>query len=276
MYSLQELETETTVLAMGAAKQRDRAARTFRQALESGSAPTGEYRAIRRNGSTFPALVSSRAMVKDGRLVGIRGILIDVSQRVEAARRVQNALSDTIHALAVTTEMRDPYTAGHQERVTHIACAIGQEMGLSEDRLEGLRVAGILHDVGKILVPAEILSTPTVLTPTEFGLVEIRSESAYEILRAIQLPCPVADIVLQHHEPMDGSGYPKGIRGDAILLETRILGVADVAEAIVSHRPCRPARPMAAAARAAGTLYGAEVAAACMRLFERGTLPLMG
>jgi putative nucleotidyltransferase with HDIG domain len=176
--------------------------------------------------------------------------------------------------------MRDPYTAGHQERVTQLACAIGQELGLSEDRLEGLRVAGILHDVGKVSVPAEILSKPTILTPTEFGLVKIHPESGYEILRAIHFPWPVADIVLQHHERMDGSGYPKGLRGDAILLEARILGVADVVEAIVSHRPYRPARPMAAAVedvvRAAGTLYDKEVVTACKRLFERGALPLMG
>jgi len=279
-YSAQEIETGTTVFDMVAAEQRDRAVRTFGQALGSGSVPTGEYTAIRKDGSTFPALISSRAIVKDGRPVGIRGILIDISERVEAARRVQNALSETIHALAVTTEMRDPYTAGHQERVTQLACAIGQEMGLSEDRLEGLRVAGILHDVGKVSVPAEILSKPTVLTPTEFGLVKIHPESGYEILRAIHFPWPVAEIVLQHHERMDGSGYPKGIRDDAILLEARILGVADVVEAIVSHRPYRPARPMAAAvedvARAAGTLYDAEVVAACKRLFERGALPLMG
>lgn len=278
-YSEQELETGTTIFEMVTAEQRDRAAKTFRQALESGSVPTGEYTAIRKDGSTFPALISSRAIVKDGRPVGIRGILIDISERVEAARRVQNALSDTIRALAVTTEMRDPYTAGHQERVTQIACAIGREMRLSEDRLEGLRVAGTLHDVGKVSVPAEILSKPTVLTPTEFGLVKIHPESGYEILRAIHFPWPVADIVLQHHERIDGSGYPKGIRDGSILLEARILGVADVVEAIVSHRPYRPARPMAAAVedvvRAAGTLYDADVVAACKRLFDEGRLPLM-
>ncbi len=278
-YSTQELETGTTVFEMIAVGQRDRATRTFQQALESGSVPTGEYTAIRKDGSTFPALISSRAIVKDGRPVGIRGILIDISERVETARRVQNALSETIRALAVTTEMRDPYTAGHQERVTRIACAIGQEMGLSEDRLEGLRVAGILHDVGKVSVPAEILSKPTVLTSTEFGLVKIHPESGYEILRTIHFPWPVADIVLQHHERMDGSGYPKGIRDDAILLEARILGVADVVEAIVSHRPYRPARPMAAAVedvvRAAGTLYDEKVVTACKKLFDEGRLPLM-
>lgn len=278
-YSAQEIEAGTTVFEMVAADQRDRAAKTFGQALESGSVPTGEYTAIRKDGSTFPALISSRAILRDGHPVGIRGILIDISERVEAARRVENALSETIRALAVTTEMRDPYTAGHQERVTELACAIGQEMGLSRDRLEGVRVAGILHDVGKVSVPAEILSKPTVLTPTEFGLVKIHPEAGYEILRAIHFPWPVADIVLQHHERMDGSGYPRGLSGDAILVEARILAVADVVEAMVSHRPYRPAQTMAKAVedvvRASGTLYDDEVVATCKRLFDQGRLPLM-
>ena len=277
-YSEDDIREGRNLVEMVTDEERVRAATTLRQAIEKGSVPSGEYTARRKDGSTFPSLVSSRAVAKDGRVIGIRGILIDISERVEAARRVESALAGTIRALAVTTEMRDPYTAGHQERVTQLACAIAQEMGLSENRLEGLRVAGTLHDVGKVSVPAEILSKPTTLTPTEFGLVKVHPQSGYEILRAIDFPWPVADIVLQHHERMDGSGYPQGLRGDAIALEARILAVADVIEAIVSHRPYRAAQPMATAlnevVRAAGTLYDADVVAACRKLYEEKRLPL--
>jgi PAS domain S-box-containing protein len=277
-YSEGDIRGGKSIIEMVADEERDRAATTLRQAVEKGSVPSGEYTALRKDGSTFPSLVSSRAVVKDGRAVGIRGILIDITERVEAARRIESALEGTIRALAVTTEMRDPYTAGHQERVTRLAAAIGQEIGLSQNRLEGLRVAGTLHDVGKVSVPAEILSKPTSLTPTEFGLVKVHPQSGYEILQAIDFPWPVADIVLQHHERMDGSGYPRGLIGDVIVLEARILAVADVIEAIVSHRPYRPAQPMATAmdvvVRAAGTLYDADVVAACKKLYEEKRLPL--
>ncbi|MDD5646404.1 MAG: PAS domain S-box protein, partial [Candidatus Bipolaricaulis sp.] len=278
-YREAEIADGKTLFDMVVGEERGRAATTLRRTIVDGLVPSGEYTAVRKDRSTFPALVSSRAVVKDGRAVGIRGILIDITERVEAARRIENALAGTIRALAVTTEMRDPYTAGHQERVTELACAIGRELGLSMDRLEGLRVAGTLHDIGKVSVPAEILSKPTSLTPTEFGLVKVHPEAGYEILRAISFPWPVADIVLQHHERVDGTGYPRGLHGDAILLEARILAVADVVEAIVSHRPYRPAQRMERAveelARGAGTLYDRDVVAACQRLFDRGGLPPM-
>jgi PAS domain S-box-containing protein/putative nucleotidyltransferase with HDIG domain len=260
--------------------ERERALRTFQVAVEKGEVPAGEYTALRRDGTTFPALISSRAVTRDGKAVGTRGILVDITERVEASRRIERALAGTIHALAVTTEMRDPYTAGHQERVTRLAVAIGRKLGLSGQALEGLRVAGTLHDVGKVSVPAEILSKPTELTPIEFGLVRSHPETGHAILHQIEFPWPVAEIVLQHHERSDGSGYPHGLRGDEILLEARILAVADSVEAMASHRPYRAALGLDAAlgevARGAGTTYDEDVVSACLSLFAEDGFRLDG
>ena len=270
-YDEEEIVGHKSITDMVAEGERERAARTMRRAIEDREVPTGEYTAVRRDGSSFPALVSSRAIMHDGRPIGVRGILIDISERVEAARRVERALAGTIHALAVTTEMRDPYTAGHQERVTKLAVAIGRKMELPEARLEGLRVAGLLHDVGKVSVPAEILSKPTELTQIEFALVRSHPETGHAILREIDFPWPVADIVLQHHERMDGSGYPNGLHGEEILLEARILAVADTVEAMASHRPYRAAfgiaEVLAELARGAGSIFDAAAASACQELF---------
>jgi len=270
-YSEGEIVRQRSVAEMVIEEQRERAARTFRRAAEVGEVPAGEYTALRSDGKTFPALVSSRAIVRDGKPIGVRGVLVDITERVEAARRIERALSGTIHALAVTTEMRDPYTAGHQERVTRLAMAMAARMGLPADRVEGLRVAGLLHDVGKVSVPAEILSKPTGLSAIELALVRSHSEAGYAIVREIAFPWPVATIVLQHHERMDGSGYPSGLRGEEILLEARILAVADSVEAMASHRPYRAAlgieEALAELARGRGTAYDVDAASACLSLF---------
>jgi PAS domain S-box-containing protein/putative nucleotidyltransferase with HDIG domain len=273
-YSEDEIVRQRNIAEMVIEEQREQAARTFRRAAEVGEVPAGEYTALRSDGTTFPALVSSRAIMRDGKAIGVRGILIDITERVEAARRIERALSGTIHALAMTTEMRDPYTAGHQEGVTRLAMAMAGRMGLPADRLEGLRVAGLLHDVGKVSVPAEILNKPTGLSTIELALVRAHSETGYAILREIEFPWPVAAIVLQHHERMDGSGYPSGLRGEEILLEAQILAVADSVEAMASHRPYRPALGIDAALTdiRAGreTRYDQQVVDACVALFESG------
>lgn len=186
-----------------------------------------------------------------------------------------NQLEGTIHALATTVEMRDPYTAGHQRRVAELACAIAEEMGLSKDQIEGIHVAGLLHDIGKIAIPAEILTKPTKLTKLEFELITTHSQVSHDILKGIEFPWPVADIVVQHHERLDGSGYPNGLKGDEILLEARILAVADVVEAMASHRPYRPAlgidKALAEIEEKRGRLYASEVVDACLKLFrEKG------
>ncbi len=154
---------------------------------------------------------------------------------------IQKMLGATIHAMVLTVESRDPYTAGHQERVAQFACDIANEMGLSKDRIEGLRLAALLHDIGKIRIPVAILNRPKKLLDVEFDILKIHPEIGYNILKNIPSPWPFAEIAHQHHERLDGSGYPQGLSGDEILLEARILAVADVIEAMSSHRPYRPA-----------------------------------
>ena len=193
-------------------------------------------------------------------------------ERRQSAERLLKAMQDTVHAMALTVETRDPYTAGHQRRVVQIACAVAKEMSLSEHQIDGSRMAGIIHDIGKISVPAEILGKTGRLKENEFGIIKAHPHTGYDILKGIDFPWPVAQIVLQHHERMDGSGYPQGLSGEEILLEARILGVADVVEAIASHRPYRPALGIDAAMeeieKNKGVLYDRDVAETCLRLFR--------
>jgi putative nucleotidyltransferase with HDIG domain len=188
---------------------------------------------------------------------------------------LRQASDGMINAIAAIVERRDPYTAGHQKRTARVACAIAGQLGLSEDRIEGLRMAGIIHDIGKIYVPAEILSKPGRLTELEFSMVKAHSQVGYDILKDIQFPWPIAQIVLQHHEKIDGSGYPQGLKGNEILLEARILAAADTVEAISSHRPYRPAvgldKALEELEEKSGVLYDAAIVEACLILFrEKG------
>jgi len=197
-----------------------------------------------------------------------------LKQSFEELRR---NLKGTIHALAAVVEMKDPYTAGHQRRVSGLAGVIAKDMGLSDEKIEGVRMAGLIHDIGKLSVPAEILSKPSQLTGTEFDLLKAHPQVAYDILKAIHFPWPVAEIVLQHHERMDGSGYPQGLKGDDILLEARILAVADVVEAMSSHRPYRPALGIDKAKeeirKNKGKLYDPDVVASCLRVCSEKSRP---
>jgi PAS domain S-box-containing protein len=184
---------------------------------------------------------------------------------------LQKALEGTVHALASAVEIRDPYTAGHQRRVTQLACAIANEIGLPEEQIEGLRMAGLIHDLGKISVPAEVLSKPGRLHDIEYGLIKAHPQIGHDILKDLDFPWPLAHIVLQHHERLDGSGYPQGLSDGEIMLEARILAVADVVEAMASHRPYRPAHSIENAleeiSQNRGVLYDAEVVDACLKLF---------
>jgi putative nucleotidyltransferase with HDIG domain len=193
----------------------------------------------------------------------------------ESFEKLKKALNGTVYALTEILQRRDPYTAGHQGRVAELACSIAQEMGLSEDRIEGIRVAGLLHDIGKIYVPSEILARPGRISDLETDIIETHAQVGYDILKTIEFPWPVVEAVLQHQERLDGSGYPSGLRGDAILLEARILAVADVVEAMSSHRPYRPTLGMDRALKEIsdyrGVRYDADVVDACLRLFnEKG------
>jgi putative nucleotidyltransferase with HDIG domain len=181
----------------------------------------------------------------------------------------------TVAALANTVETRDPYTAGHQRRVAQLAGAMARELGWPEDWIEGVHVQGFLHDLGKIAVPAEILSRPGAITPAEFNLIKAHPQVGYDILRDIEFPWPVAQAVLQHHERLNGSGYPSGLTAGEIIPEARVLAVADVVEAMASHRPYRPALGIETALQEItdhkGKLYDPEAVDACVRLFtEKG------
>lgn len=193
---------------------------------------------------------------------------------VSARDRLARMLDGTIQAMATSLEVRDPYTAGHQRQVAAIACAIATEMGLAPEQIDAVRMAGLLHDIGKLAVPADILNRPGRLSEAQLGLIKEHSQVGYEILKSIEFPWPIADIVLQHHERMDGSGYPGGLSGDQVMVEARILAVADVVQAMASHRPYRPAHSLESAlaeiASHSGTSYDARVVEACVRAFQSG------
>ncbi|MFA4901469.1 MAG: HD-GYP domain-containing protein [Desulfobaccales bacterium] len=181
-----------------------------------------------------------------------------------------------IQVMESTIAARDPYTVSHQQRVTQIACAIAQEMDLPEDRVQQLRIAATLHDLGKVAIPTELLARPGKLSSIEFDLIKTHPQVAYNILQPLKLPADTTEIILQHHERLDGSGYPQGLKEPDILFEAKILGVADVMEAMCSHRPYRPALdPSVALAELSmnkGVLYDPAVVEACLKLYEQ-TLP---
>ncbi|MGB4501491.1 MAG: HD domain-containing phosphohydrolase [Dethiobacteria bacterium] len=195
-------------------------------------------------------------------------------------QKLQKTLEETVHALSALVEMRDPYTAGHQKRVAMIARAIAREISLPEDCIQGIWVASLIHDIGKIRVPSDILSKPGRITKAEFELIKEHPQTGYEVLSKIDFPWPVAEIVLQHHERMDGSGYPQGLKGDGILLASRIVGVADVVEAMTYHRPYREALGLDAALKEIkknkGILYDPEVVDACIMIFLEKRFKLTG
>ncbi|EPR34219.1 putative PAS/PAC sensor protein [Alkalidesulfovibrio alkalitolerans DSM 16529] len=254
------------------------------RAIRSGAQPEvrGDLMLVAQKGERVPVQVSIAPISRgDGGVMGSVLVIRDVSGRRQAEmdlKRTVNQLrltvKQTVNALAITSEKRDPYTAGHQQRVAQLACTVAAEMGLDEDMIEGIRVAGLLHDIGKIYVPAEILSKPARLTTMEMGIMKTHSEVGYDILKEVPFPWPVADIVLQHHERMDGSGYPNGLSGEEMLVQSRIISVADVVEAMSSHRPYRAAlgieRALEEISRNKGKLYDPDMVDICLRLFRNG------
>lgn len=187
--------------------------------------------------------------------------------------RLRLIFEETVEALSSILGQRDPFTQKHQRSVTKLACTIARHMNLRDDTIIGLRFAGLLHDIGKISVPSEILSKPGKLTDAEYRIVKTHARIAYDILKKIDFPWPIAQIVLQHHERLNGSGYPQGLKGDEILLEAKILAVADVIEAMSSHRPYRPApglnKALAEIKKNKGVLYEPEVVDTCLELFNK-------
>jgi len=241
-----------------------------------------ELAIITKNGKKIDCFVTSTPIIIDGKVIGVYGIAEDITGRKKAAQdlkaaleKASSTLDGTIEAIAMMSELRDPYTAGHQRMVSQLAVAIATEIGMEQNRVEDLAVAGLLHDVGKVYVPSEILSKPGKLTDLELGLAKAHAEASYNIVRSIKFSGPIAHIVWQHHERMDGSGYPQGLVGDQIMLEARILAVADVVEAMVSHRPYRPALGLEKAldeiTSKRAVLYDAQAVDACLVQFnEKG------
>jgi putative nucleotidyltransferase with HDIG domain len=235
---------------------------------------------VHKDGSDrFFSISGAPNIDSDGKVIGVVGTFKDVTDIMlseaklkQSFSKLQSALDSTIQAISRIVESRDPYTSGHQERVARLATAIAEEMGLPEDLIASIRMASTLHDVGKINIPAEILSKPKRLSEIEMDMVRMHSEVGYNILAPIEFPYPVAQIVAQHHERMDGSGYPAGLTGNNILLEARILAVADVVEAMASHRPYRPAfgieRSLEEISHHKGTRYDEEVVGTCVKLFD--------
>ena len=187
---------------------------------------------------------------------------------------MKKTLNDSINTMVKIVELRDPYTAGHQQNVAALATAIAVEMKLEETRIEHLRTAAVIHDIGKMYVPSDILSKPGKLSEIEFSLIQTHARNGYDIIKGMDFPSDVAQVVLQHHERLDGSGYPNGIRGEEILLEAKIVAVADVVEAMASDRPYRPAKgidqALAEIAENRGRLYDPAVVDACLELFNSG------
>jgi putative nucleotidyltransferase with HDIG domain len=216
---------------------------------------------------------------ENGEFLGYRGVTRDITDRKKAMEELKKSrdvlhanLEETVKSLAYAGEKRDPYTAGHQTRVDRLACAIARELGLSDHQIEGLHFAALLHDIGKIALPSEFLSKPTMLSHEEHEIIKCHPQVGYDILKNIHFPWPVAEMVYQHHEYLDGSGYPRNLTDKEILLESKILTVADVVEAISSHRPYRPSLGMNAALEeirnGRGVRYHAPSVDACLKLIK--------
>jgi PAS domain S-box-containing protein len=234
----------------------------------------------RKDGAILPVLIQDR-LIKDGQgnITGIRCTVQDITERKQAEKQLcdtleslRKAFGTTIQVMVSAVETRDPYTAGHQIRSADLARAIATEMGLPQKKIEGIRMASSIHDIGKLSTPTEILTKPVKLTEIELSLIKEHSRQGYEMLKDVESPWPLAQIVYQHHERMDGSGYPRKLKGDEILIEARILAIADVVESMASHRPYRPALGLNAALeeieKNKGTLYDADAVDTCLRLFR--------
>ncbi|MDD5397825.1 MAG: PAS domain S-box protein [Dehalococcoidia bacterium] len=248
--------------------------------LISGQIEPAEFRIADKDGRIIYVRTSSRPIFKDGKIVGITALITDVTERklaeqdlIKSYQKVRKTLNDAINTMAKIVEMRDPYTAGHQHRVAELSIAIAKELGYRGDHIENLYMAALIHDIGKIYVPSDILSKPGRLTNIEFNLVKTHAQGSYDILRNMEFPTSVAQSVLQHHERLDGSGYPSGLRGEAVCREARLIAVADVVEAMSSHRPYRPALGMDKALEEIsankGKLYDGAVVDACLNVFRK-------
>jgi PAS domain S-box-containing protein len=268
-------------------EDRQRAMESIQKGLTGEKITSFQIPIITKSGEKLFFECSFSRVYKDVAVVGAQGTAVDITgqkqaeeERKQSFERMRKVLGATVHSISQIVEMRDPYTSGHQQRVSDLARSIATEMGLSADRRDFIRTASSIHDIGKISIPSEILIKPTKLTDLEFSLIKTHSQSGYDILKDIEFPWPVANVILQHHERMDGSGYPQGLKGDDILLEARILAIADVVESMASHRPYRPALGIEVALeeieKNKGNLYDNTVVDACLKLFRGKGYQLKG
>jgi PAS domain S-box-containing protein len=249
---------------------------------QAGEPQACELRLVKMDGMAFWAHLEATAAQDGGGTPVGRTVLIDITARKRAEEELQQTLeklrkafSTTIQVMVSIVEMRDPYTAGHQIRSTDLARAIAMEIGLPQEKIDAIRMACSIHDIGKLSIPAEILSKPIKLSEIEFSLINEHAKKGYKILKDVESPWPLAEMVYQHHERMDGSGYPRGLKGEEILMEARIIAVADVVESMASLRPYRAGLGIDAALeeieKNRGTLYDEAVVNACLRVFrEKG------
>ena len=240
---------------------------------EQGFVKDMHLRLKRKNGSTMVCIASASVLKNEkGDFNGIQGIIRDISDIQDGIDRLNSAMGGIVRAMSLTVEARDPYTAGHQRKVADISIAIAGLMQLSPEQTKGLEMAALIHDLGKINVPYEILNKPGRLTATEFEIIKSHPKIGYDIMKTIDFPWPLARAVYQHHERIDGSGYPEGVSGGDIILEAKILAVSDVVEAMASHRPYRPAIGLTVALEEIenkrGALYDPDVVDACLVLFR--------
>jgi PAS domain S-box-containing protein len=277
-YSEQELLT-MRISELEAAETEDKVVAHIKNIIARGE-DRFESRHRRKDGSILDVEVSVKCRpTKEVRLVAF---LHDITERKlaedqlrKSVEQLRRSMQTTIQVLVMAVEIKDPYTAGHQRRMTGLARTMATEMGLPSEKIEGLRLAGIIHDIGKITLPTEILSKPTKLSAIELSLIREHVRLGHDILKDVESPWPLAEMVLQHHERTDGSGYPRGLKGEEILIEARILAVADVVEAMASHRPYRAALGLNAALEEIennrGLLYDSHAVDTCLRLFrEKG------
>ncbi|MBN1691874.1 MAG: PAS domain S-box protein, partial [Dehalococcoidia bacterium] len=278
-YTEADIATGMNVLQTIVPDDHQRAVASIARRIGGEKFPPNEYTAITKDGRTFPVLVYADPILKGGVYAGMRGMLIDITERKqmeqnleESIDRLHKTLSDAVVTMGAIVEMKDPYTAGHQLQVARLAAAIAQEMDLPEAQVNTLRIAAAIHDIGKIYVPSDILAKPGKLGALEVSIIRTHAQGSYDILKNIDFGGPVAQIALQHHERLDGSGYPQGLKEKEIMLEAKILAVADVVEAMASHRPYRPSlgidKTLEEIKQNKGRLYHPAAVDACLKLFN--------
>ena len=232
---------------MNPGKSKDVKTETVVEALKENGLWSGTVLRRKQDGENIPVYLNATAIYKDSQVIGYAGTYSDLRELQDTQKRLKTSFVSTISSIALTIESRDPYTAGHQSNVSKLSQKLARLLGETEDLVEGVGLGAMIHDLGKIHIPAELLNFPGKFSEIEFELIKTHVQKGYDIIKDVDFPWPVKEMVLQHHERMDGSGYPNGIKGDRIIREARILMVCDVVDAVTSHRPYRPAKPLSEA-----------------------------